>query len=111
MNVEKRNSKKELHSDDGPAVITDDYQWWMKNGEFDREDGLPTIEYKNGNKVWHKIRSAKAISGKVRVVYKKMSFTKNGETFYRYERISFGKKFRKLFPEGVEIEEEMFENA
>ena len=42
-----------LHRENGPAVITDEYEEWWCNGRVHREDG-PAIVYKNGGEEWYK---------------------------------------------------------
>ena len=48
-----KNSKGELHREDGPAVeLTDGTKYWMINDQYHREDG-PAIENANGDKHWY----------------------------------------------------------
>jgi len=49
-----RNSNRELHRDDGPAIIyPDGRQYWYRNGEFHREDG-PAIVFPDGGQYWYR---------------------------------------------------------
>lgn len=45
------NDEKELHRDDGPAVIQDD-KWYYQHGKLHRLDG-PAIEWFDGEKNWY----------------------------------------------------------
>jgi hypothetical protein len=48
-----RNSAKELHREDGPAVIhTDGTRYWCRNGAFHRSDG-PAVIHPDGRQEWH----------------------------------------------------------
>ena len=48
-----RNRYKELHREDGPAVIyPNGNKLWYLNGKLHRENG-PAIEHVNGNKRWY----------------------------------------------------------
>lgn len=49
---EWRNSKGELHREDGPAIeYFDGAKEWYRNGELHREDG-PAAEYPDGERLW-----------------------------------------------------------
>jgi len=47
------NSNRQLHREDGPAVIwADGCKFWYQNGEQHREDG-PAVEMISGTKEWY----------------------------------------------------------
>lgn len=52
--IEYRNTKGELHREDGPAVFQPegDYRSWWLNGRMHRDDGPATI-YEDGSVVWY----------------------------------------------------------
>ena len=48
-----RNSKRQLHREDGPAVkYANGTKWWYKNDQRHRDDG-PAVERANGTKRWY----------------------------------------------------------
>jgi len=50
---EWRNSQRQLHREDGPAIeYNNGDKYWQLNGFMHREDG-PAIEYANGDKYWY----------------------------------------------------------
>jgi len=41
---EYKNEQGELHNENGPAVIDDNYQAWYRNGKLHRTDGPAVID-------------------------------------------------------------------